>query len=102
MIWVLIPLAAIFGWIIIEYQENKLKMMQKSNQNREDVEELQNQIEKLQKRIENLEAIAAETPDEFSATGYSGKSRAGFEPEDHRAENEMKISEMARKQKLKS
>jgi len=96
IIWVLIPLAAILGWIFLEYQENKLKMMKKNEENREDVENLQQIIDKLQKRIENLEAIAAAAPDEFVS---ENKFRPGIEVEDTVAENEAKVSKIAGKQK---
>jgi hypothetical protein len=42
MIWVLIPLAAILGWIIVEYQEYRLKMMDKQNLSGQGNAEIQN------------------------------------------------------------
>lgn len=102
MIWVLIPLAAIFGWIFIEYQENKMKMMQNSDQNKEDVEKLQNQLKRLQKRIENLEAIAAEAPSDFTRNRDINYSEPDMNQSDSASENEMKVSDMAGKRKLKN
>lgn len=96
MIWVLIPLAAILGWIFLEYQENKLRMMKKNEENREDVEKLHQAVTKLQKRIENLEAIAAAAPDDFSS---QNNRSPGIEMEDTAMENEVKVSKIARKQK---
>jgi len=99
-IWVLIPLAAIVGGLIVEYQKNKMKMMGKSQQNSEEVEELRMLVTSLKGRIENLEAIAAGEPDEFT-TG-SGKGMAEIEIEDEPSieeKNQQQVSDIAGKQR---
>ena len=39
-IWILIPLVAIVGGLIVEYQKNKMKMMNKSQQNQQEVDDV--------------------------------------------------------------
>lgn len=58
-IWILIPLVAIIGGYIIDYQKNKLKWRSKTASNENELEEVRTLVHKLKKRIENLEAIAA-------------------------------------------
>lgn len=58
-IWILIPLVAIIGGYIIDYQKNKLKWLSKTASNENELEEIRTLVHKLKKRIENLEAIAA-------------------------------------------
>lgn len=57
-IWVLIPLVAIIGAYIIDYQKNKLKWQNQTNSNEEEIEELRILMGQIKKRVENLEAIA--------------------------------------------
>ena len=99
-IWVLIPLVAIIGGFIIEYQKNKMAMMNRSRQNEEEVEDLRKLVNSLKGRIENLEAIAAGDPDEFS-TG-AGKGMEEIEIEDEasiKEENQQEVSDIANKRR---
>ncbi|MDZ7691685.1 MAG: hypothetical protein U5K69_11275 [Balneolaceae bacterium] len=48
---------------ILDYQKNKMKMMNQGRQNEQEVEEIRKLVDSLKKRIENLEAIAAGDPD---------------------------------------
>lgn len=57
-IWVLIPLVAIVGGYIIDYQKNKLKWQNQTSSNEKELEELRLLMQQMKKRIENLEAIA--------------------------------------------
>ena len=57
-IWVLIPLVAIIGAYVIDYQKNKLKWQNQTNSNEEEIEELRILMGHIKKRVENLEAIA--------------------------------------------
>lgn len=65
IIWILIPLVAIIGGYIIDYQKNKLKWRSQNNQTDNELEELRKLMFQMKKRIENLEAIAAGEPDNF-------------------------------------
>lgn len=99
-IWVLIPLVAIIGGFIIEYQKNKMQMMDRSRQNEEEVDDLRKLVNSLKGRIENLEAIAAGDPDEFS-TG-AGKGLEEIEIEDESSveeENKQEVSNIADKRR---
>lgn len=99
-IWVLIPLVAIIGGFIIEYQKNKMAMKDRSRQNEEEVEDLRKLVNALKGRIENLEAIAAGEPDEFS-TG-AGKGMEEIEIDDDssiKEENKQEVSNIAEKRR---
>jgi len=101
-IWVLIPLVAIIGGFIIEYQKNKMAMMNRSRQNEQEVDDLRKLVNSLKGRIENLEAIAAGEPDEFS-TGV-GKGLEEIEVDDdasNKEENQREVSDMANKRRTK-
>lgn len=99
-IWVLIPLAAIIGGLIIEYQKNKMTMMNRSQQNEEEVDELNTVVSSLKERIENLEAIAAADPEEFSTGQKSGTSK--IEIDDIKKENKQEVSDIANKRRNKA
>ena len=99
-IWVLIPLVAIIGGFIIEYQKNKMSMMNRSRQNEEEVEDLRKLVNSLKGRIENLEAIAAGEPEDFS-TG-AGKGMEEIEVEEDKSikrENQQEVSDIADKRR---
>lgn len=99
-IWVLIPLVAIIGGYIIDYQKNKLKWQNQTNSNEAELEDLRVLTKQLKSRIENLEAIAAGDPDEFSA---SKKAPLGDIEIDNRQKqketNKSKVEKIANNQK---
>ncbi len=80
MIWVLIPLAAILGWIIVEYQEYRLKMMDKQNLSGQGDADIQKQVDRLKRRVENLEAIVTEAPSEFKTHNFDSESGDEADP----------------------
>ena len=100
-IWIfLIVIVSIVGGLVIEYQKNKMKMMSRSRQNEEEVDDLRKLVNSLKGRIENLEAIAAGDPDEFS-TG-AGKGMEEIEIEDEtsiKEENQKEVSNIADKRR---
>lgn len=100
-IWVLIPLVAIIGGYIIDYQKNKMKMMKMGERNEEEVEDLRKLVNSLKGRIENLEAIAAGEPDEFKQETGAGAGMSEIEVEDAsiRKENQQQVSDLANKQR---
>lgn len=101
-IWVLIPLVAIIGGFIMEYQKNKMKMMDRSRQNEQEVDDVRKLVNSLKTRIENLEAIAAGEPEEFKTGAGMGLKEIEVEETDHREENKNKVSELADKRRTKS
>lgn len=101
-IWVLIPLVAIIGGFIIEYQKNKMKMMTRSRQNEEEVEDLRKLVNSLKTRIENLEAIAAGEPDEFSTGAGRGIEEIEVDESSTAKENRKEVSNLADKKRNKS
>lgn len=99
-IWVLIPLVAIIGAFILDYQKNKMKMMTKGRQNEQEVDELRKLVESLKKRIENLEAIAAGEPEEFSTGAGTGMAEIEIEDESARKkENQEEVADLADKRR---
>ncbi|NIW00440.1 hypothetical protein GWN26_15465 [Candidatus Saccharibacteria bacterium] len=101
-IWVLIPLVAIIGGFIIEYQKNKMTMMNKSRQNEEEVEDLRKLVNSLKGRIENLEAIAAGEPDDFSTGAGRGMEEIEIDEGSTVEENKQEVSNIANKKRNKS
>lgn len=99
-IWVLIPLVAIIGGYIIDYQKNKLKWQNQTNSNEAELEDLRVLSNQLKSRIENLEAIAAGDPDEFSSS--EGDSLGKIEVDDRQTQkdkNKSKVENIANKQR---
>ena len=99
-IWVLIPLAAIVGAFIIEYQKTKMNMRSKNRQNQQDLDEIRKLVGSLKKRIENLEAIAAGDPGEFATGSEAGMTES--EIPDEKEENRKKVSDWADKTRTQS
>lgn len=85
-IWILIPLVAIIGGYIIDYQKNKLKWQNQTNSNEAELEDVKVLLKQLKSRIENLEAIAAGDPDEFSS--YDGERLDKIEMDDRESQKE--------------
>ncbi len=98
-IWVLIPLVAIIGGFIIEYQKNKMKMMDRSRQNEEEVDDLRKLVNSLKTRIENLEAIAAGDPDELTTGAGKGMEEIEIDDSSIKKENEEEVSHIANKRR---
>lgn len=98
-IWVLIPLVAIIGSFIIDYQKNKMKMMSQSQQNEEEVEDVRKLVNSLKNRIENLEAIAAGEPDDFKTGKGAGISEIEIDETSIKEENQQAVSDIANKQR---
>ena len=101
-IWVLIPLVAIVGGLILDYQKTKMKMMTKGRQNEQEVDEIRKLVDSLKKRIENLEAIAAGDPEEFKTGAGTGMSEIEIEETDIKEENKQKVSDIANKRRASS
>lgn len=102
-IWVfLIVIVAIVGGLLTEYQKNKIKMMERSQNNEEDVDELRSLVDSLKSRVENLEAIAAGEPDEFKVGSGTGMNEIEIDQSEIRDENRREVSDLAKKQRKKS
>jgi hypothetical protein len=97
IIWILIPLVAIVGGYIIDYQKNKLKWQQKNTQSDEELEELRKLMFQMKKRIENLEAIAAGDPSEFKSREMDPQSIIEIVDSNQiKRENELNVAKMAK------
>ncbi|HET6528472.1 MAG TPA: hypothetical protein VFG39_06945 [Balneolaceae bacterium] len=101
-IWVLIPLVAIIGGLITEYQKNKMKMMEQNRQNEEEVGDVRKLVNSLKTRIENLEAIAAGEPEDFKTGAGKGMEEIEIDEEPSiTQENSEQVSNIASKQRSK-
>lgn len=101
-IWVLIPLVAIIGGLITEYQKNKMKMMEQNRQNEEEVGDVRKLVNSLKTRIENLEAIAAGEPEDFKTGAGKGMEEIEIDEEPSiTQENREQVSNIASKQRSK-
>jgi len=98
-IWALLILAAVTGGMILEYQKNKMKLMNRSRQNEEDVDDVRKLVNSLKTRIENLEAIAAGEPEDFKTGAGAGLKEIEIEETDHKEENKQKVSNLADKRR---
>jgi|GEM_PF-243184 len=98
-IWVLIPLVAIIGGYIIDYQKNKLKWQNQTSSNEQELEEIKELMQLMKKRIENLEAIAAGEPASFTSAGSDTLHKIEIDESKSRAEdNRSQIEQMVKKQ----
>ena len=94
IIWVLIPLVAIVGAYIIDYQKNKLKWQAKNSEKDQELGEIQSELQRLKKRVENLEAIATDvSPGNSYQSSYSDFEVNGSE--EIKRENEQKVAQKA-------
>ena len=97
-IWVLIPLIAIIGGYIIDYQKNKLKWQNQTSSNETELEELRLITQQLKKRIETLEAIATDDVDPFKRSTVNTLGRIEVDKDVVvKKENINKIADMASK-----
>lgn len=83
----------------MEYQKNKMKLMNRSRQNEEDVDDVRKLVNSLKTRIENLEAIAAGEPEDFKTGAGAGLKEIEIEETDHKEENKQKVSNLADKRR---
>lgn len=98
-IWVLIPLVAIIGGYIIDYQKNKLKWQNQTSSNEADLEEIKVLMQQMKKRIENLEAIAAVEPGSFSSASGDSLHKVEIDDRKKRAEeNRSQVEQIVKKQ----
>lgn len=99
-IWVLIPLVAIIGGYIIDYQKNKLKWQNQTNSNEAELEEMKVQMQQMKTRIENLEAIAAGDPSDFSNSGRENLGQIEIDDrETQKEKNRSEVENIANKQR---
>jgi hypothetical protein len=102
-IWVLIPLTAIVGGLIVEYQKNKMEMMRQNQQNQDELMDLQKEVKSMRTRIENLEAIAATEPESFkSPASKSDTDTSILDDVEFKEENRSSVEEMAQRKRNRS
>jgi hypothetical protein len=95
--WIIVALVAIIGGYIIDYQKNKLKWQDKSSKTAEDLDEVRTLVHQMKKRIENLEAIAANDPEEFKSKSSDPLGRIEMDRDEQiKNENQQKVSNLAK------
>jgi len=90
----LIIITAIVGGFFLEYTNSKKKSAGKNRQYEKEIDELRKLILQMKRRIENLEAIAAEEPQDFQSTSQSFSK---IEVDEETDKNKQKISDMAKR-----
>ena len=97
-IWVLIPLVAIVGGYVIDYQKNKLKWQNQTSSNEAELEDLRAMMSKMKQRIENLEAIAAHDSESFREAGdiHSIELDPDVQENQMKKENEQSVATKAK------
>lgn len=96
----IIILTAILGGYLIDYQKHKLQWQSKNNKREEEVGDLRKLVQQMKKRIENLEAIAAQNPDDFKTN--NSKPRDFIEIDDEESIKEENTRKVADQVKTKS
>jgi hypothetical protein len=97
-IWVLIPLVAIIGGYIIDYQKNKLKWQNQTSSNEAELEELRLIIQQIKKRIENLEAIAVNDTGNFKASASDPFLKIEVDGEEEiKSKNTSEVEQLAKR-----
>lgn len=89
----LIILTAIIGGYLIDYQKNKLKWQSTNTKQNEEVDDLRKLLQQMKKRIENLEAIAAQNPDEFRANDSNPRDFIEIDDESIKEKNQQKVAD---------
>jgi hypothetical protein len=104
-VWVLIPLVTIVGGLVVEYQKSKMKMMQRSQQNENELGDMRSELQQMRKRIENLEAIAANDPSGFKTSDHKSSEEPildNFDDVEFKEENRSSVEEMAQRNRNRS
>lgn len=90
----LIILTAIIGGYLIDYQKNKLKWQSTNTKQNEEVDDLRKLVQQMKKRIENLEAIAAQNPDDFRNNNSNPRDFIEIDDEESaKIENQQKVAD---------
>lgn len=92
----LIVITAIVGGLFLEYNKNQKKHTGKNRQHEKEIDELRKLVLQMKRRIENLEAIAAEEPQNFNEASQS-YHKIEVDDEDEADENRNKVSDMAKR-----
>lgn len=88
-----IIITAIIGGYLIDYQKNKLEWQSKNSKQDKEVDDLRKLVQQMKKRIENLEAIAAQSPDEFRTGESNPRNFIEIDDEESiKKENQKKVA----------
>lgn len=92
-----IILTAIIGGYLIDYQKNKLEWQSKNSKQDEEVDDLRKLVQQMKKRIENLEAIAAQNPEDFKMNDANPREFIEIDDEQSiKNENRKKVADQVK------
>jgi hypothetical protein len=92
-----IILTAIIGAYLIDYQKNKLKWQSQNSKQDEQVDDLRKLVQQMKKRIENLEAIAAQNPEDFKMNDANPREFIEIDDEEPiKKENRKRVANKAK------
>lgn len=92
-----IILTAVIGGYLIDYQKNKLEWESKNSKQDEEVDDLRKLVQQMKKRIENLEAIAAQNPDDFKMNDANPRDFIEIDDQETlKQENRQKVANQAK------
>lgn len=92
-----IILTAIIGGYLIDYQKNKLEWRSKNSKQDEQVDDLRKLVQQMKKRLENLEAIAAQNPEDFKMNDANPREFIEIDDEQSiKQENRKKVANQAK------
>ena len=104
-LWTFLALIIIAS-IVFDYFKQREKSKQKLSSTNKEVDRLEDELAAMKKRIQNLEAIAANDPDEFAqnARDFDGtrseeSSESEFSMSNDLDRNQSRVSELARKRR---
>lgn len=92
----LIIMTAILGGFFLEYKSDKKELSGVNKKQEEEINDLRKLVQQLKKRIENLEAIAAEMPEEFEGGGSNPRNIIEMDEDPIVHENRKKVAERAK------
>jgi hypothetical protein len=92
----LIIMTAILGGFFFEYKSDKKELSGVNKKQEEEINDLRKLVQQLKKRIENLEAIAAEAPEDFEAGGSNPRNIIEIDETSIASENRKKVAERAK------
>jgi len=101
--WALVAIVAIIAGTISSYYQSKAKSGKQADHFKQEFDSLRSEIENLTDRIQNLEAIAANDPDGFTAEKSTQEKTIDFDMDDiNQAESSRKsVSRIANQLKNK-
>lgn len=92
-----IILTCVLGGYLIDYQKSKLEWKSKNSKQDEQVDDLRKLVQQMKKRVENLEAIAAQSPEDFKKSDANPRDFIEIDDQESiKQENRQKVATQAK------